>query len=81
MNEYYFSLYQNENHLQNFTTKLNVVLEMDALEDQGNSRVWYGIFAKSPACWVVAGAVSSQWIVGMLDIDILLWKCFEKGLA
>ena len=53
MNEYYFSLYQNENHLQNFTTKLNVVLEMDALEDQGNSRVWYGIFAKSPA-WVVA---------------------------
>ena len=52
MNEYYYyilSLYQNENHQQNFTTMLNVVFEMDALEDQGNSRVWYGIFAKSPA--------------------------------
>ena len=45
--------------------------------------VWY--ICQIACAWVVAGAgsISSQCIVGMLDmdIDILLWKCFEKWIA
>ena len=66
LKEYYYkilSLYQNENHQQNFTTMLNVVFEMDALEDQGNSRVWYGIVAKWPA-WLAGAESIFSWNAG-----------------
>ena len=42
---------------------LNVVFEMDALEDQGNSRVWYGIVAKWPA-WLAGAESIFSWNAG-----------------